>query len=74
MFDEADIALNEIEKVDIPTLLLFGEEDKIVNIEEYKKIKNSNISKISFYKGKHELFECIYNKNKFYDKIFEFLK
>jgi len=74
MFDEADIALKEIEKVDIPTLLLFGEEDKVINIEEYKKIKNSNITKFSFPKGKHELFECIYNKHEFYNKIFEFVK
>jgi len=74
MFDEAEIALKEIEKVDIPTLLLFGEEDKIVNIEEYKKIKNSNITKVSFSKGKHELFECIYNKKEFYNKILEFLE
>jgi len=74
MFDEAEIALKEIEKVDIPTLLLFGEEDKIVNIEEYKKIKNSNIAQVSFSKGKHELFDCSYNKNEFYNKILEFLK
>ncbi|PNR95715.1 alpha/beta fold hydrolase [Petrotoga sp. 9PWA.NaAc.5.4] len=74
MFEEAEIALREIDSINVPTILLYGEEDKVVNPYEYEKIKNANFEVFSFSKGKHELFECIYNKEKFLNKIFEFLK
>ncbi|HOB16445.1 MAG TPA: alpha/beta fold hydrolase [Defluviitoga sp.] len=73
MFAEAELALKDINKIDVPTLLLYGTEDKVVNIEEYKKIDNPSIRHVAFQKGKHELFECIYNKNRFIEEIKKFV-
>lgn len=74
MFEEAEIALREIHKISIPSLLLYGEEDKVINTNAYKNISNPNIDIISFPKGKHELFECLYNRDMFLKKIITFLK
>jgi len=73
MFNEAEKALERIEELKLPTLLLYGKEDKIINVSEYDKIIQDNITKVSFEKGKHELFECIYNEKAFYNKIIEFV-
>lgn len=73
MFKEAESALNNIENIDIPTILLYGEEDKVINKFEYKKINNDNIELFSFRLGKHELINCKYNQEKYFNKIKEFI-
>lgn len=73
MFSEAGKALNEINKIDFPTLLLYGEEDKIINKFEYEKINNDNIEIINFRLGKHELMNCKYNSEKYFEKIKDFI-
>jgi len=72
MFAEAELALKDIDKIDVQTLLLYGTDDKVVNISEYAKIQNPNVNIISFNKGRHELFECVYNKSKFLETILNF--
>lgn len=69
MFDESERALKEIDKIDFPTLLLYGEEDKIINVSEYEKINNKNIEIVNFKLGKHELMNCKYNSEKYFEKI-----
>lgn len=39
MFAEAELALKDIDKIDVQTLLLYGTDDKVVNISEYEKFK-----------------------------------
>jgi len=74
MFKEAENALEYIKDIDIPTILLYGEEDKVINKHEYKKISNQNIELVSFRLGKHELINCKYNQEKYFNKIKDFIQ
>ncbi len=40
MFAEAELALKDIDKIDVQTLLLYGTDDKVVNISEYENSKS----------------------------------
>lgn len=74
MFNEAEKTLINFDNINIPILLLYGEEDKIINKNEYKKITNNNIKLIDFRLGKHELMNCKYNKEEYFNKIKNFIK
>jgi alpha-beta hydrolase superfamily lysophospholipase len=73
MFEEAEKALNQIDEISIPTILLYGEEDKVINKFEYNKIKNENLELVNFRLGKHELINCKYNSEKYFEKIKDFI-
>lgn len=73
MFEEAEKAMNQIDEITIPTILLYGEEDKVINKFEYNKIKNENVELVNFRLGKHELINCKYNSEKYFEKIKDFI-
>ncbi|AEX84554.1 hypothetical protein XO10_00795 [Marinitoga sp. 1135] len=76
LFSEAEKALNSAEKLDIPVLLQYGEEDKIVNINELEKLSQKiNTLYLKKHKyAKHEVFNEPKYKDKFYEAIFEFIE
>lgn len=70
---ETNLALENISKFEIDTLLLFGAKDIVIDIEQYEKFINEKVKKISFKNGKHELFECDYHKDDYKDSILKFM-
>lgn len=76
LFSEAEKALNEAEKLDIPVLLQYGEMDKIVNVNGLKKLsKRLPLAYIKTHKyAKHEIHNEPKYKESFIETLFDFIK
>jgi lysophospholipase len=76
LFSEAEKALEESEKLNIPVLLQYGEMDKIINVDGLKVLSEKlPIAYIKTHKyAKHEVFNEPKYNNQFLDTLFEFIK